>query len=239
MKHCDLIYDLLPLYLEGSCSEESRRIVEEHLHSCPDCSLLLEQLGQEEETGYTQPQMDSKQILKKTAWSMSKRAVASAAAVTAIILYWLIYFWQNAMATIGDYSIFSWSFHEIYSAGCLLVPLLTLIWLFVLIFRSFHHHSWKKNGLLLLILLLLLLGQGSYQLQQVNLIHHSGWAIIEEVPDEYHIVIQRSEGNVCLETNPQVTGLVDCDGSKYLIVYTSRKTSPREGKLEFIQKIRE
>jgi len=38
---CELIRDILPLYLDEVCSEESRRAVEEHLRGCPDCSDLL------------------------------------------------------------------------------------------------------------------------------------------------------------------------------------------------------
>ena len=33
---CDLIRDLLPLYQDGVCSEESRAAVEEHLRGIPD-----------------------------------------------------------------------------------------------------------------------------------------------------------------------------------------------------------
>lgn len=34
---CDLIRDLLPLYQDGVCNEESRAAVEEHLRECPSC----------------------------------------------------------------------------------------------------------------------------------------------------------------------------------------------------------
>lgn len=39
---CSVIYDLLPLYIDGICSEESRSIVEEHLTECPDCRKKYE-----------------------------------------------------------------------------------------------------------------------------------------------------------------------------------------------------
>lgn len=35
--NCRIIEDLLPLYLEDACSEESRRAVEEHLWTCEKC----------------------------------------------------------------------------------------------------------------------------------------------------------------------------------------------------------
>lgn len=34
---CNLIQDLLPLYLDGVCSEESKAIIEQHLSECPAC----------------------------------------------------------------------------------------------------------------------------------------------------------------------------------------------------------
>ena len=38
---CELIQDLLPLYAENLCSDESRRIVVEHLAECPGCKAEL------------------------------------------------------------------------------------------------------------------------------------------------------------------------------------------------------
>ena len=36
-KSCELIKDLLPLYVDDVCSEESRKMVTEHLASCGNC----------------------------------------------------------------------------------------------------------------------------------------------------------------------------------------------------------
>lgn len=41
---CGLVRDLLPLYRDNVCGEESRRIVEEHLAECAECPKILEQL---------------------------------------------------------------------------------------------------------------------------------------------------------------------------------------------------
>lgn len=38
---CKIIDDLLPLYADGVCSEDSRSLVEEHLAECPDCLARL------------------------------------------------------------------------------------------------------------------------------------------------------------------------------------------------------
>lgn len=39
---CDIIEDLLPLYHDNVCSNDSKIIVEEHLKNCPQCKSCLE-----------------------------------------------------------------------------------------------------------------------------------------------------------------------------------------------------
>ncbi len=46
-KTCEVIKDLLPLYAEGICSEESRTIVTRHLSGCSECSEILRGMGTE------------------------------------------------------------------------------------------------------------------------------------------------------------------------------------------------
>lgn len=41
---CNVIIDLLPLYNEDICSDETKDLVEEHLRSCEECRQLCEQL---------------------------------------------------------------------------------------------------------------------------------------------------------------------------------------------------
>ena len=42
--NCNVIHDLLPLYVDQICSDESRKLVDEHLAGCRDCSILLKQM---------------------------------------------------------------------------------------------------------------------------------------------------------------------------------------------------
>ncbi|MCR8657361.1 zf-HC2 domain-containing protein [Paenibacillus endoradicis] len=44
--NCNIIYDLLPLYIDGICSEESKSLVDEHLHECPNCSKRYAAMNQ-------------------------------------------------------------------------------------------------------------------------------------------------------------------------------------------------
>ncbi|MCQ2465569.1 MAG: zf-HC2 domain-containing protein [Oscillospiraceae bacterium] len=46
-KNCEIIKDLLPLYADGICSEESRKMVTEHIASCDECRKELEMMQTE------------------------------------------------------------------------------------------------------------------------------------------------------------------------------------------------
>ena len=45
---CDVVRDLLPLYADDACSQDSRRLVDEHLAECPDCGRMLKRLQNSE-----------------------------------------------------------------------------------------------------------------------------------------------------------------------------------------------
>ncbi|MBO4877305.1 MAG: zf-HC2 domain-containing protein [Ruminococcus sp.] len=45
--NCGIIKDLLPLYADGVCSEESRKAVEEHIAGCSECRSELENINKD------------------------------------------------------------------------------------------------------------------------------------------------------------------------------------------------
>ena len=45
---CELIKDLLSLYLDGLCSDYTKKIVDEHIIECADCKYLLRTLRQQD-----------------------------------------------------------------------------------------------------------------------------------------------------------------------------------------------
>lgn len=47
MIDCNVIADLIPLYIDETCSQESAELVEEHIKTCKDCSKLLERMRAE------------------------------------------------------------------------------------------------------------------------------------------------------------------------------------------------
>lgn len=42
--NCSIIKDLVPLYIDECCTEESAKLVAEHLESCSDCRRMYEQM---------------------------------------------------------------------------------------------------------------------------------------------------------------------------------------------------
>ncbi len=60
---CSVIRDLLPLYHDGVCSEESRIIIEEHLTECPACEKYRAELCEAQEL-YTGPRSTERELEK-------------------------------------------------------------------------------------------------------------------------------------------------------------------------------
>lgn len=42
--NCNIVKDLIPLYIDGCCSEESKMAVTEHIRNCDGCKKLLEDM---------------------------------------------------------------------------------------------------------------------------------------------------------------------------------------------------
>ena len=81
---CDMIHDLLPLYADGVCSEESRRIVNEHLASCDACSDLLRKMNQKVAINAETDISAVKKINKKI--RLGKLAIAAVSLIAAVAL---------------------------------------------------------------------------------------------------------------------------------------------------------
>ena len=90
-KNCDMIKDLLPLYADDVCSEESRKAVEEHINSCPDCKAELEKLRK---SVTVSPQKDAdvlKRIKKRLRIEKLVVGLISVFAICGALLIGLVY----------------------------------------------------------------------------------------------------------------------------------------------------
>ena len=84
---CSIIRDMLPLYIDKVCSEDTRAMVEEHLHGCEECHRLLDKMQQEMQL----PKLsEEEQKQAKTPFTLLKRKkrnqIAAAVLVTAALM---------------------------------------------------------------------------------------------------------------------------------------------------------
>ena len=81
---CDVIRDLLPLYADDACSEESRRLVDEHLAECPDCSGMLKRLQNNEiENGL---QMEKQDVIEYGEKKFRKQSATVGSTVSGVFM---------------------------------------------------------------------------------------------------------------------------------------------------------
>lgn len=86
--NCDIIKDLLPLYCDEVCSNETVRAVEEHLAACPACQTLLDEMRREPavpEPIQAQAQQEAKVLQGvKRKFSLRRRLSVLAVALVAL-----------------------------------------------------------------------------------------------------------------------------------------------------------
>lgn len=82
---CKVIEDLLPLYVDNICSEESRKIVEEHLHECEKCKAMIENMVVIPITPFEKEEYEKTAIIKKGFKKIHRRWLASLVAVFMLI----------------------------------------------------------------------------------------------------------------------------------------------------------
>ena len=101
---CNIIEDLLPLYVDDMVSEDSRQLVEEHLKACPTCRRMQEEIMRENHLTDVKKGSDSVQT--------NKMAVAIVLAAGGIGHYW--YYdkenyisWDEANISVKDGKVYS------------------------------------------------------------------------------------------------------------------------------------
>lgn len=94
-KRCEIVNDLLPMYVDECCSESSRQMVEEHLEQCPDCKRAYQEMSGQLPLPAEPPAQEEREaapILKKGLQKIRRRwilsLVAAVVAVPLLILGW-------------------------------------------------------------------------------------------------------------------------------------------------------
>ncbi len=93
--NCHIIQDLLPLYCDGACSQESRQSVEQHLEHCSTCRALLDRMRRcppvpREEYSTEQIQADTIRGVKHRFSRRNRRSILVAIIATLVLFTALI-----------------------------------------------------------------------------------------------------------------------------------------------------
>ena len=96
-QECEVVRDLLPLYIEKIASPASCALVEQHLAGCEACRAALEQM---EKPVPVQPELQPDAPLRGIRKSLQKKSVrAAAAAVLTVLCAVALVFWMGNLST--------------------------------------------------------------------------------------------------------------------------------------------
>ena len=94
-QNCELVRDLLPLYAENMCSEESRRVVSEHLAECPSCLEQLKKMNTDISVHADNDISAIRRIKKRLL--IERIGITAAVTLAALLALW--FFWIFMVAT--------------------------------------------------------------------------------------------------------------------------------------------
>lgn len=106
---CEVIQDLMPGYLEGSCSDTSRTLVEEHMNTCPDCEEMLEQMKKDNKNE-NEKEAGQKIDLLKTTRKKNRRKTAGIVIAVLVIIALIFGIWKVVRPVPFSASKISWYF---------------------------------------------------------------------------------------------------------------------------------
>lgn len=80
---CKVIEDMLPMYYDKVCSDETAELIEEHLNDCPNCKKILDNLRGDIEISAQKP--DDIMPLKKIQKSYKKKKTVALIAILVVV----------------------------------------------------------------------------------------------------------------------------------------------------------
>ena len=106
-KQCEIVQDLLPLFVDSACSGSSAAMVKEHLETCPDCKVLYEKLCSD--TGEETLKAEVTEVVAKHEKKAKKKrllTIAASVILTVILIFACINLWP-ASINYGTSDIYS------------------------------------------------------------------------------------------------------------------------------------
>ncbi|ABX43455.1 DUF3955 domain-containing protein [Lachnoclostridium phytofermentans] len=125
-KSCDIVRDLIPLYIDNVCSQESRKFVEEHVEHCESCKEELSKNRIEFESMTFKTDKEEVEAMKNIAhkWKKDRK-----------ISFMKGIFFTSLLATVACPILFNIIGSKVLEDGTLVEPfaLIPLAYLFLLI----------------------------------------------------------------------------------------------------------
>lgn len=97
-KQCEVIQDLLPLYVDEACSQSSLEMIKEHLESCPECREIYQKMRSHTSEEILQKERDG--VILRYSNKLKKRkilTIISSVALTLIIVFGCISLWPASI----------------------------------------------------------------------------------------------------------------------------------------------
>ena len=83
-KECEIVRDILPLYVDDVCSASSREIIDEHLKTCPDCAAYLEDIRASE--AESELRSEKSLVIQNQARRFKRRSAATGSVISALFM---------------------------------------------------------------------------------------------------------------------------------------------------------
>lgn len=100
---CTIIQDLLPLYVDKVCSEDSAELIANHLQSCQECKRIYVEMTADIEENLPTPEVDGKKAFQSLRTNLIWIAVALAVMVGAFVAN-IGGAWMGGPANIGQFA---------------------------------------------------------------------------------------------------------------------------------------
>jgi len=99
---CTIIQDLLPLYVDKVCSDDSAELVKNHLQSCPECKKIYDEMTADLEGELPSPKVDEKKAFQSLHTNLIWIAVALAVMVGSFVAN-IGGAWMGGPANLGQF----------------------------------------------------------------------------------------------------------------------------------------
>jgi len=98
---CNIISDLLPLYVDGVCSRQSAALVEEHIETCEKCKKLYDEMNTAIPARLRPPAFESRKLFQNACKRLLGIVIAAAAMISCIVIN-VGGAWEGGAATAGE-----------------------------------------------------------------------------------------------------------------------------------------